>query len=337
MMNSREDRSVLVTGANSGVGFEAAAQLAEAGWGHVILGCRSINKAAAARAALVERVARDPFDILSIDTSEVETSKRAAQELLDRGRAIDALILNAGASHVQPSYNSDGIELTWASTLVGHHVLTLRLLEGGALAENCRIIIAGSEGARGNLPGMHVHDVQQIADDSFGGDRVDAIDALARIQHQDQFLNMHEYVTAKRVVAWWAAALARRVPASMTVTAVSPGSAPGSNFMRGASPTMKVMIAVMKLVGPLAGMAGSLESAAKRYVDATEFGQRESGHFYATAHRSKLVGPMDKQTWPDPLVDPTLQEAGFDAVVRMTGVSVSTRSAEAPEAGGESR
>ncbi len=53
-MSDYSDKTVLVTGANSGLGFEAARQLAEAGWGKVILACRSESKAEAARVRLVE-------------------------------------------------------------------------------------------------------------------------------------------------------------------------------------------------------------------------------------------------------------------------------------------
>lgn len=57
-MSDYSDKTVLVTGANSGLGFEAAAQLAEAGWGKVILACRTVEKAEAAKAKLVERTGK---------------------------------------------------------------------------------------------------------------------------------------------------------------------------------------------------------------------------------------------------------------------------------------
>ena len=53
-MINYSDKTVLLTGANSGLGFEAARQLAVAGWGKVILACRSESKAESARARLVE-------------------------------------------------------------------------------------------------------------------------------------------------------------------------------------------------------------------------------------------------------------------------------------------
>ncbi|MBL4686845.1 MAG: SDR family NAD(P)-dependent oxidoreductase, partial [Nannocystaceae bacterium] len=310
--------TVLVTGANSGVGLQAAAQLAESGWGTVILACRTVEKAEVARAALRERVGKDVFATLAIDTSEAQAARAAADELVARGTIIDGLVLNAGASSSEAHYNTDGVEITWASTLVGHHVLTMRLWETGSLSPHARIIIAGSEGARGTLPGMPIHDVGGLARTKYDGDQVAAIVALAKTEAQDSFVNMREYVTAKLVVAWWAAALARRLPPGMTVNAVSPGSAPGSNFARGAGLAMKVMTVFMKVLGPMMGMAGSLEAAARRYVDALEFGDDDTGQFYATAHPKKLVGPMARQDSFEHFSDTALQEAAFEAVVRLT-------------------
>ena len=312
--------TALVTGANSGIGFEATRQLAEAGWGKVILAARSEEKAEAARAQLVDRTGRDPFSVLAIDTSEVASANAACGQLRERGETVDFLLLNAGATSANAEFNSDGIEMTWASTLVGHHAMTMCMLSDGTLGERARIVIAGSEGARGNGPGMTVHDIEQIADEEFDGDRVAAIDGLARIKDPDQFKSMNEYVTAKLVVAWWAAGLSRRLPQGMAVNAVSPGSAPASGFARDAPFFMRIMVPVLRLVGPLMGMAGSLETAAKRYLDAAELGDDDTGHFYATAKRKRFVGPVGIQTWLDHFTDRESQEAGFEAVVRMTGV-----------------
>ena len=317
------DKTALVTGANSGVGFEAAAQLAEDGWGKVILACRSIEKAEAAKARLVGRTGKDPFDVLAVDTSEVASAHAACDELRDRGETIDFLLLNAGGSAKDARYNSDGVEITYASTLIGHHVMAMRALGDGVLSPHARIVIAGSEGARGNMPGMSVHDFSQIAADSSAGDLVAAIEALSRLEHpvQANFIHMNEYVTAKLLVAWWAAALARRLPAGITVNAVSPGAVLSTSFARDANAMMRfVMIPMMKIFGPLMGMSGSIEKAARRYLDAASFGDEETGHFYATAHRKKLAGPMGIQTWPEYFHDTRGQEASFDAMVGLTGV-----------------
>ncbi len=57
-----------------------------------------------------------------------------------------------------------------------------------------------------------------------------------------------------------------------------------------------------------------------RYLDAADRRDDETGHFYATADRKKLVGPVGIQTWPEYFIDEPSQEAGFEAVVNLTGV-----------------
>jgi len=106
----------------------------------------------------------------------------------------------------------------------------------------------------------------------------------------------------------------------MTVNAVSPSSPPSSGFARDASLFMRVMMPVLKLVRPLMGMTGTLEAAAGRYVEAVDLGDGDTGHFYATTHPRKAVGPVAIQTNPDYFTDRESQEAGFEAVVKMTGV-----------------
>jgi NAD(P)-dependent dehydrogenase (short-subunit alcohol dehydrogenase family) len=301
------------------VGFEAAAQLAEAGWGNVILACRTEEKAEAARVLLVARTGKNPFSALAVDTSEVASANAASDRLRENGAVVDLLLLNAGATASQAQFNSDGVEITWASGLVGHHVMTMRLLSDGLLSESAHIVMAGSEGSRGNVPGMKVHDFVKVANDQFGGNRVAAVEALARIQAQGKYKSTQEYVSAKVVAAWWAAAMARRLPVGMTVNAVSPGSALVSNFGRNQPwVARRLMMPLMKIVGPLMGMAGSIESAARRYVVAADLTYADTGKFYATAHRNKLVGPIGVQTWPEYLTDEVSQEAGFAAVENLT-------------------
>lgn len=319
-MTDYAKRTALVTGANSGIGFEAAAQLAEAGWGKVILACRTEAKAEAARAKLIERTGKDCFDMLAVDTSEAASANAACDQLRERGAIIDFLLLNAGATGAQPRFNSDGVEITWASTLVGHHVMAMRTLGDEILSPTARIVITGSEGARGSIPGMQVHDIEKVANERYDGDRAAAIDAVARIKGPYEFVSMNEYVTAKLVVAWWAAALARKLPAGMTVNAASPGAVLASNFARDAPATMRlVMVPMLTVLGPFMGMNGTVEAGARRYLDAADLGDGETGHFYATAHRKKLVGPMGIQTWPEYFSDQVSQEAAFKAVVMMTG------------------
>ena len=158
---SHATKTVLITGANAGLGFDAAAQFAEAGYAKVILACRTTEKADGAREKLVERTGKDVFGTLAVDVAEIATSTAAADALIARGETIDVLVLNAGLATTEPRKTADGNDLTVAASLIGHHIMTLRLLEAGILSDSARIIIAGSEGARGNMPGFSLVGLRQ--------------------------------------------------------------------------------------------------------------------------------------------------------------------------------
>ncbi|MCH7975517.1 MAG: SDR family NAD(P)-dependent oxidoreductase [Bacteroidetes bacterium] len=87
-MNPSNGNVALVTGANSGLGFEAAAQLADAGFSTIILAARNEAKAEQARALLTERTARDVFETLAMDLGELESVDAAVAELATRGAKI---------------------------------------------------------------------------------------------------------------------------------------------------------------------------------------------------------------------------------------------------------
>ena len=317
---THENDTALVTGANAGLGFDAAAQLAERGYGKVILACRTIEKAETARQQLVERVGKDVFDVLAIDVADLDASKRAAQTLIEQGRTIDLLVLNAGLIRQKLERTAQGFEITLAASLFGHHLLTMELLAADRLAPDAHIVIAGSESARGEMPGFNVPDYEAIKD-VVGGSIDAAMDAVARGEQPDSYSSNDTYANAKLWVAWWAAALSRRLPDGMMAVAVSPGSAPGTTFARNMSVPMRlVMMPMMKIVGPLFGMAGSVEQGAKRYVDAGDFATDTSGKFWASPP-GKLVGPLEVQTQSH-FTDATLQEAAWDSVVRLTGAGM---------------
>ncbi len=320
MPENNIDRSALVTGANSGLGFEAAAQFCDQGFGRVILACRSHEKAEKARLALRDRCGRDVFETLISDTAEPGSALEAAEERAQRGKPIDVLLLNAGMGAAELRTNSRGVDVVYASTLAGHHVLTMSLLDEGLLSSKARIIIAGSEAARADLPGMgmKVDDFRALADEEHHGDLAAAMVAAAKGEAGDKYNPNAAYANAKAMVAWWSASLARRLPRGMAVYAVSPGAAMGTSFGRNMPFFMRrVMLPMMRAFGPMFGMTGSVAQGARRYVDAAGFSARQSGAFYASPPR-KMVGLLEVQK-TDHLVDPELQEAGYKAVVALTG------------------
>lgn len=311
--------TALITGANSGIGFETAYQLVAAGYAKVILACRTIEKGEAARAHLIERGSKDVFETLALDVSEAESSINASNELIARGQTIDLLILNAGMSTGNSiTKNSSGVDMTFASTLIGHHAMTMNLLNNGAINENGKIIIAGSESARGDVPGMALPDLDAIANTDFNGSIHDTLKAYAEASYPEKYASMKSYALAKLYVAWWSSALSKRLPKGITVNAVSPGSVPSTNFGRDMSwPMRNILMPLMSSIGRFTGMAGPVSDGAKRYLDVATYGEEMSGKFFASAPK-KMVGKLAEQR-TTLLMDETKQEEGFGLIQELAG------------------
>ena len=207
-----------------------------------------------------------------------------------------------------------GIEVSQAP-LIGHHQLTVGLLSANLLSHNARIVIAGAEPARGGVPMFKYTDVPAFAAKYCRGDQVAAVEALIRNGPNVKYVPNNAYADAKLIVAWWVAALARRLPSGMAVYAVSPGGATATKVVRSAGPMLRYLF--IPIVNLIPGMNQAPETAARRYLQASEFGTDLSGQFFASA-QGKFSGPMEAQRHPH-LHDRASQEATWQAVVKVSG------------------
>ena len=315
MTDNTTHKSALVTGATSGLGFEAAAQLAEAGYDRVTITGRNTARAEQARVALVARTGRDVFETLEVDLNQSASVSTAAKELAERGHQVNFLLLNAGMVSGGDLVRTDeGVEITTASSLVGHHQLTMQLLSDDLLADRASIVIAGSEAARGDVMGFTPVDLSEFAAENYDGDLEVAAEALMRFDVPLKFSSATAYSTAKLFVAYWAAELARRLPDGMTVNAVSPGSAPDTDAGRNANFAMKLMMTVFKVVP---GMSAPVSVAASRYVEVSEYPDDVSGEFFASAPK-KMVGDLHRMDHVH-VTDKERQQATWNALVVVSG------------------
>ncbi len=319
-------KTALVTGANSGLGFEAAAQLAEAGYGRIILACRSLDKAEGARAALAERVGSDPFGTLAIDVADIASSKTAAAELVGRGQPIDALLLNAGmVPGDDMKKTSDGLEIAFAASLIGHHLLTLELLKAGLL-DGARVVLVGSEAANDELPammGMKLYDFASGTPAEFGADLHEAMLTFARGEKPELYEGTRYYSTTKAFSAWWSAAMARRFGDKASFYTVSPGSNMGTNAARNTQGFKRFLFTVvMPAIGPLIGWDQPVHKGARRYVDVLNDAGADfrSGKTYTSAPK-KMVGPLHEVTVPH-LLDTTRQDTALAVLNGLAGVEI---------------
>ncbi|CAO3572932.1 unnamed protein product [Mortierella alpina] len=147
----------IVTGANSGVGFETALALASHG-AHVFLACRNRTKTLEA----IERLERElaetaphlypKLDFLLLDLSDLRSVAKAANEFLSKGMSLDILVNNAGLGLSPPTLSKDGIELLFAVNHMGHFLLTELLLPRLIASQPSRIVCVSSMAHELQLP-----------------------------------------------------------------------------------------------------------------------------------------------------------------------------------------
>lgn len=141
-------KSCVITGGNSGIGFQAAMQIAAKGYG-VTLICR--NKAAAQNACtkIILNTGNKNIDFIIADLSEMSAVRNAAAKYLETHSTLDVLINNAAdfdLSVKTPVMTSDGMEKQFAANVAAPFLLSQLLFDALAKAENGRIINISSKG-----------------------------------------------------------------------------------------------------------------------------------------------------------------------------------------------
>lgn len=137
------DKVVVITGANAGVGFQLARQLAREG-AQVVMACRSLDRGGRARAALQAELPGARTLLMQLDVSEPGSIRSFGEEFAQRVGRLDLLINNAGIVGVPLARNSAGHELQLATNFLGPFALTGTLLPLFPDAAPGRIVNVGS-------------------------------------------------------------------------------------------------------------------------------------------------------------------------------------------------
>lgn len=140
-------RIVLVTGANSGIGYEVT--LAFAGKGaHVVMACRNLKKAETAAAHLHDKDSDASLEIMHVDLADLSSISNFAREFSERYHSLHILCNNAGIMFSPNLKTADGIELHFGVNHLGHFALTGLLIEQLLNTKNARIVTMSSFGHR---------------------------------------------------------------------------------------------------------------------------------------------------------------------------------------------
>ncbi|MFY0674792.1 MAG: SDR family NAD(P)-dependent oxidoreductase [Bacteroidia bacterium] len=281
------NESILITGANAGLGKETARQLAlKPETKRIILACRNSQKAETAKKDLEESTGKNLFEILIMDVSNADSVKNAVAEIEG---SIDAVILNAGgmggknAGRATPS----GMNEISAVNSLGHVVLVDELIAANKL--NKVVMLASSEAARGiKKMGMTRPTLKENSTDELA--------SILDGSYFKKFDPMQAYGHVKYVATLWMSSMARKHP-NIKFISMSPGATSGTAAADNAPGIMKFMFKyiMMPIVMPLRGMVHNVTKGAERFVDAINSTEYENGKFYASAE-SKVIGPVMDQS-----------------------------------------
>jgi NAD(P)-dependent dehydrogenase (short-subunit alcohol dehydrogenase family) len=251
----------VVTGASSGIGKEIARDLARLN-ARVVLACRSESRGRAALDEIVADTGNHKTELRLVDVSSRASVLAFASELRARESALDILVNNAGVWLDDRLASADGIELTWATNVLGMHAMTRELLPlleaSGRPGAAARVVNVASELA-GSLD---LRDVE-----------------LAR-RGYDGMTAYQQSKAADRLLTW---ALARRLAAAgkpVTATAMHPGWVATEIASRGRSVKKVVACTAGKFLArtPAHGADTATWLAASPEVEGV------SGEFYVDRH-----------------------------------------------------
>ncbi|RXI96592.1 SDR family oxidoreductase [Anaerobacillus alkaliphilus] len=140
-----QERVVIITGANSGIGKASAFRFAEEGY-TVIMACRNVKVSRPVQQEIVESTNNARVELLELDVSCLSSIQSFCEEFQSRFEKLDILIHNAAYFNHGASYqvSVDGVELTFATNVVGPYYLTHLLLDHLKKSDDPRILHAGS-------------------------------------------------------------------------------------------------------------------------------------------------------------------------------------------------
>lgn len=292
------DRTVLVTGANAGLGYWATEQLAAAG-AHVLLACRSAERAGNAVAAVRGRVPGARLDVLLLDVADLASVRRCAGAV---DVYLDAVLCNAGVTESRGRQTTaDGLELMMGGNALGHMALVAQLAD--RLRPGARVVTVGSIAHRWSP--------------------LDPTD----LQAERAFTSFRQYGRSKTAAMAFAFELDRRFRAvgrdALGVSA-HPGFALDS--LSPHRPGISEVSAVLRAVAPPArAFSQGKDAGARPLVHACVGDGVRGGDYWGPGGWQEMTGPPARSRACEHARDPLTGARLWAAAERATGVSFAVR------------
>ncbi|MBA3945452.1 MAG: SDR family oxidoreductase [Herpetosiphonaceae bacterium] len=136
-------KTAIITGANSGLGYETAKGLGRKG-AYVVMACRDVAKGAEAAAMLQREYLAGSFVVEALDLADLGSVRQFATTFVQRFTALDILCNNAGVMHLPMRQTADGFEMQFGTNHLGHFALTGLLLPVILRTPQARVVTMSS-------------------------------------------------------------------------------------------------------------------------------------------------------------------------------------------------
>lgn len=280
-------RTCLVTGANTGIGRATALGLARLG-ARVVLACRNGERGEAARSSIAAETRNAQVEVMTVDFASQQSIRAFARAFRETHPALHVLVNNAGIWQEHRRESPDGIELTWATNVLGYFLQTQLLLELLKKSAPARIVNVASGLARD----------LDVADVEFTRRRYGGVQA---------------YAQSKQANRMWTWALARRLAGTgVTANAMHPGGVATELFGKGGGFRSRIASFFVRFTGrsPAEGADTVIWLAASPEVDG------QTGKFW-----------IDRQEHRCRYRDSAAEEALWALCASMTGETAPARTA----------
>ena len=228
-------RVAVVTGANTGLGFETARALAEHG-ARVVLAVRDVEKGKQAAARMSGDVT-----VQALDLTSLESVRDAAAELHTKHASIDLLINNAGVMMPPKQTTKDGFELQFGTNHLGHFALTGLLLDLLLPVPGSRVVTVSSIGHRTGGAAIHFDDLQwdRSYDRSGAYSQSKLANLLFTYELQRRLAQQSNTISVAAHPGVSSTELVRNLPPAFRLIAPVVGPLVSQSAARGALPTVR--------------------------------------------------------------------------------------------------
>jgi len=293
----QKGKTFFITGANTGIGFESAKEIAGKG-GRVLLGCRSAKKGEDALGRIREVYPDAEIALIIIDLADLASVRKAAEEVRREPR-LDVLLNNAGVMWTPKTLTKDGFELQFGVNHLGHFALTALLMSKLLETPNSRIVNVSSLG--------HKQGIQDIYWDDLHAEK--------------KYSPTGRYFASKLANLLFTYELDRRLRA-MGSSTIAVAAHPGAAETELGRHLKGLMLLLLKLLTPILRLfLNSAAMGAWPLELAATHPEVQGGQYFGPAKRGETAGKAKLVDSSPASKDPNKAKRLWDLSVELTGTN----------------